>query len=155
SPQAFSSWQLDTYEQIAKAWQTLESEYEDKLAALQYQQVTLGPLGAADPETNRQIERTEIKRSCIALLDNNNATVRGVGNRVAVDLWPQPPTGDILQLPEPILNIAEDIGATVRWFEQAFEWENIGYIFYPYYWGRREEWIARLNLQNSDPLFTN
>jgi len=41
----------------------------------------------------------------------------------------------------------------VRWFEQAFEWEHMRYLFYPYYWGRRSTWVDKLNLKNDDPLF--
>lgn len=168
---ALRKWQLSAYESIVTAWQKLQSDYEDKMAAMQFQKATVGPLGAADPETNRQIERTELKRACIAILDNNNATVRGVN--VAVQNWQasegsQPdPTNPIL--PEPVLPNefvsiltppsvlveAEELGARVRWFEQAFEWDKIGYIFYPYFWGRRSEWLKQLNLKNDDPLFQN
>jgi hypothetical protein len=153
----FAKWQLQAYERIVTRWQKLQADYEDKLATLQFQKGTTGILGAADPETNRQIERTELKRSCIAILDNHNETVRG---NTAVQIWPKaevvigggPPT---LALPEPDLTLAEDLGANVRWFEQAFEWDKIGYVFYPYFWGRRTEWIHRLNLNNDDPLFGN
>jgi len=53
--------------------------------------------------------------------------------------------------------LAEALGRRVRWYEQAFEWENIAYICYPYFWGRRSKWQDGLNLklQYDDPLFLN
>jgi hypothetical protein len=41
----------------------------------------------------------------------------------------------------------------VRFFEQAFEWEQIVYQFYPYFWDRRESWISRMNIRDPDPAF--
>ncbi len=26
--------------------------------------------------------------------------------------------------------------------EQAFEWEHVMYLFYPYFWGRKSKWTA-------------
>ena len=45
-------------------------------------------------------------------------------------------------------------GQTVQFFEQAFEWENLTYLFYPYFWGRQSQWIAKITNYDEDPLFT-
>jgi hypothetical protein len=149
-----NKWRLDTYGKIVSAWQTLQSNYNTQAAAMQLQQGTVGPLGAADPDANRLTERLELKRSCIAIMDNQNETVRGVRN-YGVTIYPppaQPPKPQDPQnpaLPEPILppgtdlagDSTETLGARVRWFEQAFEWENMAYISYPYFWGRRSQWV--------------
>jgi hypothetical protein len=155
-----NKWRLQAYEKIVSAWQKLESDYETKIAGIQLQNPTVGPLGAADPDANRLIERVELKRSCIAIIDNNNSTVRGVGGAVSVQDFPATIPKDTNdpnypQLPEPDLTVTQEIGSRVRWFEQAFEWENMAYILYPYYWGRRSTWIQNLNLKNDDPLFLN
>jgi hypothetical protein len=44
-------------------------------------------------------------------------------------------------------------GKIIQFFEQAFEWENITYLFYPYFWGRYAEWINKLKMSDTDPLF--
>jgi hypothetical protein len=157
---ALAKWQLATYEKIVAAWQRLEADYESKLADFHSQIQSTGPLGGIDPDANRLIERTELKRQCIAIMDNANETVRGVDPGVAVQDSPDPdPKNDNSPykpvLPEPNLAKSQEVGATVRWFEQAFEWENIAYVSYPYFWGRRATWIERLNLKNDDPLFVN
>ncbi|MBB5510631.1 hypothetical protein [Paraburkholderia atlantica] len=152
------AWQFETYEKIVTAWQKLESDYQSALDKLAQEGASSGPLGAADPDSNRANERLELKRSCIAIMDNSNATVGGVTPNVAVadstdadklnpaSIWKP-------VLPEPILGTSESLGAAVRWFEQAFEWENMAYVLYPYFWGRRTTWVDRLNLQVEDPLF--
>jgi hypothetical protein len=45
-------------------------------------------------------------------------------------------------------------GKFEQFFEQAFEWQNITYLFYPYFWGRQSQWIAKINNYDEDPLFT-
>jgi hypothetical protein len=152
---AFEAWQLATYEKIVAAYKNLETAYETALANQQMATQTVGPLGAANPDTNRATERQELKRSCIAIFDNSNATVAG---SEVMQLNPQivaTPDPAQPQLPEPVLATAQSLGARVRWFEQAFEWENIAYVLYPYYWGRRELWLQRFRLGNDDPLFLN
>jgi len=152
---AFEAWQLATYEKIVAAYKNLETAYETALANQQMATQTVGPLGAANPDANRASERQELKRSCIAIFDNSNATVAG---SEVMALNPQivaTPDPSQPQLPEPVLATAQSLGARVRWFEQAFEWENIAYVLYPYYWGRRELWLQRFRLGNDDPLFLN
>jgi len=156
----FARWQLQVYDKIVAAWQKLQSDYEAQMSSLRMQQATVGPLGAAHPSANRLTERIELKRSCIAIMDNANETVRGVAPNVAMQDSPDPNAPDkkspyLPILPEPMLSLAQQLGTAVRWFEQAFEWENIAYVSYPYFWGRRQTWIQRLNLKNDDPLFVN
>jgi hypothetical protein len=155
-----AAWKLRTYEQIVTAWQKLQTNYETALTDYLIQKATIGPLGAADPDVNRLTERIELKRQAIAIIDYNNATVRGVAPNVGVQLYPpiKPKSvsdPDYPQLPETDLKLNQQLGITVRWFEQAFEWENMAYVSYPYFWGRRSSWITGLNLKNNDPLFLN
>ena len=32
----------------------------------------------------------------------------------------------------------------MRFFEQAFEWEHLTYMTYPYFWGRKDQWDERI-----------
>lgn len=45
--------------------------------------------------------------------------------------------------------------AFIKFMEQAFEWENISYFLYPYYWGRKTNWAGLYQSENTDPLFRN
>lgn len=42
----------------------------------------------------------------------------------------------------------------MRFMEEGFEWEQMQYIFYPYYWNRKSEWFDLALLEDPDPLFT-
>jgi len=56
---------------------------------------------------------------------------------------------------------AEAEGSYIQFFEHAFEWPLMTYLFYPYFWGKREAswkdgptWIDKItNIQDVDPLF--
>lgn len=42
----------------------------------------------------------------------------------------------------------------IRFMEEGFEWDQMQYIFYPYYWNRKSEWFDLALLEDPDPLFT-
>jgi len=48
---------------------------------------------------------------------------------------------------------AEAEGAYLQFFEQAFEWHQMTYVFYPYFWARKERWPMIQQLQDQDPLY--
>jgi hypothetical protein len=150
-------WRLQTYEKIVSAYTNLQQTYDAAMAARKMETQTVGPLGSDDTDQNRLIERLELKRSCIAIFDNDNSTV--AGNEALFNYspppgqQPDPPVATNPVLPEPVLDTSQSLGARVRWFEQAFEWENMAYVNYPYFWGRRSRWVSDLNISNVDPLF--
>ena len=159
---AFAAWQMATFDQIVAAWQKQQDDYLAALDAFNQELEAAGeqqePFGGGSPDANRLIERTELKRQCIAIMDNSNATVAGLDGAVvdSTDRFPQEEhSPDKPVLPEPVLALSQTLGATVRWFEQAFEWENVAYVSYPYFWGRRSTWVDRLRLANDDPLFVS
>lgn len=43
------------------------------------------------------------------------------------------------------LNEAAKKARYIQFLEQAFEWENIAYIFYPYFWAHESKWIKLMN----------
>lgn len=43
----------------------------------------------------------------------------------------------------------------IQFLEQAFEWQHIAYIFYPYFWAKENKWLGLMNrLDNTDPHMT-
>jgi hypothetical protein len=147
-----AKWKIQTYEKIAARYQKLYADYQSALAQEQFQQKTL-PLGR-DPDTNRMTERTELKRACIAILSGSD--LQG-NNDVKPGGFPtDPPLPDpTKRFPETNLPAALAHGPFVRFFEDAFEWDKIGYVFYPYFWGRPDTWYDKITLANDDPLFEN
>jgi hypothetical protein len=51
------------------------------------------------------------------------------------------------------LDRANEEGLFIRFFEQAFEWDQMQYVFYPYFWGRKITWPERFTKQDTDPEF--
>jgi hypothetical protein len=44
-------------------------------------------------------------------------------------------------------------GGEGRFFEEAFEWEEMTWITYPYFWGRKSEWTELISFDDPDPVF--
>lgn len=133
-------WKLKTHAAIQQAYMKMLSDYEQKLATLKAQ--TAGIQGH-NPARNRSIEKNELKRSALALL-----TQRAYESFDAIDET-SPGTG------QPDLSTSDSLGKYVRFFEQAFEWEQVMYVFYPYLWGRTSTWQQRLLLDDADPQFAD
>jgi hypothetical protein len=41
-------------------------------------------------------------------------------------------------------------GSFVRFFEQAFEWDQMQFVFYPYFWARKAMWADRFSSDEHD-----
>ena len=141
SAQAVDAWRLETHAAIMQAYLKLLRDYEDELAALQVQ--AANAIQGRNPAENRQVERAELRKHTIATLTAQQFDLFG-----AVSTAPQ-------GFPELDLLEADAEGRYIRFFEQAFEWEQMMYLFYPYYWGRKDNWLARSQLQDVDPQFAD
>jgi hypothetical protein len=56
---------------------------------------------------------------------------------------------------EPSLDPATTAASSpvIQFFEQAFEWSNIVYICYPYFWGAKARWVLNATSASADPVF--
>jgi hypothetical protein len=92
---------------------------------------------------NREIEKAELKKGCLTLLTGQHFDLFDAMRRNVTPFgFPQ------LDLAE-----AEAEGRYIQFFEQAFEWVHMLYVFYPYFWGRKAEWPTLALLDDADPLF--
>ncbi len=136
----FSQWQIDTYNAIMDAYQTLNMEYE---AAQQKESVSgLLSIQGRNPQLNREVEKRELKKFAISLL-----TGQQYESFNAMEKDYQSNT------PQINLNDAAAEGSFVRFFEQAFEWRHMTYMFYPYFWGNKKNWTETVSSKDTDPLF--
>ncbi|HEU4945046.1 MAG TPA: hypothetical protein VFT10_07775, partial [Solirubrobacterales bacterium] len=123
---AYEEWRLKTHATLVSGYRQQLAEYEDKLSryiAAMRNQMALADNYAHDPE----VEQQELKKAFIFLL---------LGEHPAVGLpTPTPaPVPPAAVPPDPAE--VRDWGAAVAFFERAFEWDNLMYSFYPYFWGR-------------------
>lgn len=136
--EAFAKWQHKMYDAIIQAYQLQKSEYDEKIAAAEIQK-GIQILGR-NPLENRRIEREELKKWIIMMLNNSPYLAMN---------------GFDTTYGEPALNVkrACQQGSFIRFFENAFEWNNMTYVFYPYFWGRKAKWVNALHMKDPDPDF--
>ena len=152
-PTTVQAWQLATYEAIITAYQRALANYNEQVAAAQVQ-AGINIVGR-NPEINRKIEATELKKASLRMLTDEYARTRVGGNWRFNELFnAMKPTG-AFGYPEFDVNEALVEGQIIQFFEQAFEWNNLTYRFYPYFWGRKENWRTSALIDDTDPQFAD
>jgi len=136
---AMMKWRLDTHAKLTQAYKARLSEYEEKLAALQMQAGVA--IQGKNPALNMELMRDELKKNCVSILTEQH-----------FDLFDAITTG-LNGLPQIDLNENEAEGPYVRFFEQAFEWEHMTWVTYPYFWGQKSQWDERIAYEDTDPIF--
>lgn len=138
-PETLAEWQLDTFNAIIEAYEDRLAQYESKIAEIEARTLEIS---ADNPKYLRRIENTVLKKNCIAYLIGHLNMGKGFIQGTATT------TTHVK------INATMDkYAATVKFFEQAFEWELMDYMFYPFYWADRTRWQQLYNLDNDDALF--
>lgn len=137
----WANWQLKTHAIIMQGYRRQLAEYEDKLSRyLQSIRVQMALSGNA--ARNDSIQRTELKRMFIHLLVSEHLLSVG---------YPTPVNNAFFFATDP--HYVNKWGAVVAFFERAFEWNNIMYVLYPYFYGRLENWPLMVLRQDVDGQF--
>ena len=120
-----------------EAYREKEAIYEEKLAQIAIQEGV--QILGRNPIENRRIEKDELRKLVIMTLMKDSY--------LNIDSF----YGGA----EPIMNITKSCenGSVIRFFENAFEWNNMTYVCYPYFWGRHARWITALHLTDPDSDF--
>lgn len=132
-------WQLDTFNAIMSAYDDRLQDYKDGLAELRARQ---GILMGDNPAFYRRIENTVLKKNCISYLTGDGYL--GQDHTVGSET-----TNHQVNLTAAM----DKYAASVKFFEQAFEWNLMSYNFYDYFWGNRDRWEELYNTDNDDALF--
>jgi len=145
--EAFAAWQMTTYGAIAQAYFKELGEYQQAAMQAQASQATTYP--GSSPSENAAVISTEIKRALInmLILESPGELVAGTP-MTAADAALGNANANL-----DISGISAD-GPIIRFFEEAFEWDEMQYAFYPYYWHEEQQWLNLALLENPDPLFT-
>ncbi|WP_315766901.1 MULTISPECIES: hypothetical protein [unclassified Bradyrhizobium] len=135
--EAMQKWQLETYNAIWAAYQSAKEAYDRSIANQSANRPQIQLRSDAD---YRNVESIELRRACLELLTDQHfdafGAITNVNGRPTLD------NGE-----------ARKEAPVVEFFEQAFEWPQMTYTFYPYFWGRKDIWEDRLNLNDVDPIF--
>jgi hypothetical protein len=135
------AWQLAVYQAVVTAYQNLQSVYDGQVAAVGVAQAT--SYATRSPDANRVIERDELKKNCIVLLtDQHFADAGAVTHKDTPFGFPEIRVGESMRE-----------GSYLKFVEQCFEWDQLTYVYYPYFWARKQDWLARSVAADVDPLF--
>ncbi len=144
TPAELTRWRVATYRKIRTAYEDRVREHEQRVQELRAEAEARAerqnrlPFGAP-PAANRSTITTELKKHCLSIItaqrfDAFDATRDG-----------KPPWFDFID--------AAAEGAFIRFFEQSFEWDQLQYVCYPYFWSRKSTWVDRFVKQDVDPEF--
>ena len=137
-------WRLATYRRIRAEYDDRVREHQQRVEELRAEAEARAeredrqPFGAP-PAANQRTVETELKKHCLSIVTQQR-----------YDAFDATKDGD-----PPFFEFTEAAaeGAYIRFFEQAFEWDQMQYVFYPYFWSRKSTWIDRFLRQDVDPEF--
>lgn len=140
----FKKWQLDTYQQLKEGSKKQWEEYEIKLREQQQDDNSeVKTKGLTVPfSVRKKMILEELKKHAITLFTNEH----NHDNESSID------TFTINNTVTKIMNLekVKSHGDYIRFFEHSFEWDQLQYVFYPYFWSRQKEWETRLSIDEED-----
>ena len=137
----YTQWKIQIFNAIFDAYKAQLAEYNQAISALEIQSGI--SISGDNPGRNREVEKEELKKSCLELITRQRfSTFNAMVSNHSAEGYPEAHPDE-----------AEAEGKYIRFFENAFEWEQITYIFYPYFWGRKANWTTVKQFDSSDPLF--
>lgn len=144
--EGFQAWQLDVYRAIMNAYLKEKQNFEEKVAAAQIEQSV--KIAGKNPLINRQLIIDELIRGCITLWTGFNFD--GVP-MISQNEGANPPAN----FPRINIDNTLELIPEISFIHQAFDWFNLTFEFYPYFWARKKDWLDIYSLEDKDPLFTD
>ena len=141
SAQAYAAWRQAVYDALFEAWNQWKREWETAQSAAAELQLIAGEGSAAKIE---ELLRNEVKRQVIAWL-LEASPFQGM------DALMPPAAVGTAAWREIDFDRARTSAPIIQFFEQAFEWGNLGYILYPYFWADRSRWDELNDITSANP----
>jgi len=140
--QTLDRWRQDVYEAILAGYESLKLAYDQAVSAAESEASRFELQDLSSTEKGKIID-AELRRSCIDLLTRGTfkdlVSVRQVGDAA----------------PETLPNRASSNGRYIVYFENCFEWDQMVYTFYPYFWSRESQWEGQSLDTDPDELYSN
>ncbi len=137
---AEATWRDITFKAIMDAYKDRVEEYNAQVA------LNAGEDGAKlkfNPAFNRSLEKKELKRVAIELLSKPK------GHEVSLNNYDTEAISKVKRN-----GTFQTHASTVKFFEQAFDWDIMAYTFYPYFYAEEADWKDLFQEQDAaDPLF--
>lgn len=138
---ALQSWQSATFQKIQEAYEIRLADTLEANRRLENQQ-RRGVGDGSNPQINRRREREELMRGCVTAI--NSMLLQGT----YFDAVTVSDGGVVMDVDDALRE-----GQTVRFFQGAFEWDNMTYDLFPYFWGKRERWPEMILASHADAKF--
>ena len=141
-PVSYGQWQSDTHDAILVAYTNQQATYDRAVAEAAVS--NFAAVSGQNPAENQALIRNELKESCIAIMSSQS-----------FDLFDGLELDKVNNIVQVAYQKATAQGSYIQFFEQAFEWENLQYLLYPYYWARKSTWKDRAAFTSLDPDFAD
>jgi hypothetical protein len=135
--EVITKWQLSTWEKLRAGYEVLLRRVDREGEMEAHARAVFGNIAGRAEGQNRLIEQDEFQKWAIKamrLQSYNFNAIEQVGDFQEIS-----PLNADMQSP------------IVKFFEEAFEWKQVSYFLYPYFWARRETWKMRNNISSTDP----
>ncbi|WP_435261023.1 hypothetical protein [Tenacibaculum sp. nBUS_03] len=151
--EAKEEWKSKAYKKIIDAYNLQLQDYNINLKEYEDQ------LKLQKEELKRKEEEKSVKdKGGLA----NRAIEKRELKRIAIDLLTKPfdlSTAESHYINEDYKTVNRSArfqqhNEVIKFFEQAFDWEIMAYTFYPYFYGKKDNWSESLKLEEgNDPIF--
>ncbi len=138
-PETLLKWQQTAFETISAAYWAMKRQHQNEMANADSGRLSIGGDSTA---RNQEVIRDEVKRCVIEMLLGNQFDGRPAVNQE-----------DEHDRPRLNLDTASLVTPQISFLEQAFEWENLSYVFYPYYWADSQKWKDLADIESTDADF--
>lgn len=149
------NWQSEVYDTIIRAWEDMQDEYEKEEEALvEESDEAISNLGSGNPTMNRAIEQRELQRIAIEMLTSPFYDASApYKNRLGADFYEYNKCDGTIPSVKQTQGW-ETYSSHVKFFEQAFDWKLMAYLFYPYYWAKKCDWMELMSIEDvQDTIF--
>jgi hypothetical protein len=132
--ESYQKWQIETFNSLLQGFMRLQSDFEESVASSEGGVVIQG----MNPNINRENELQEVRKLCVeAIARAHLAPIAAIQTSIDGGVHIN-------------FNSADFLSYILQFFEDAFEWENIAYDLYPYFWAGPEHVDLKL-LEDPDP----
>lgn len=140
SPAKLDTWRHSAYAAIRSAYDARLGEWREYQSQVDFEKPDYtARLFGKNPESSRVLARTELQRCVIEVFRNQS---------LDYDLVREGTTAD--PIPRTEFASLSDTAPEILFLSQAFEWSNMTFVLYPYFFGRRNEWPFKLGLADTD-----
>lgn len=136
-------WKRHAFSAIRGAYDARLGEWRDYQSQVDFEKPELSErLLAGNPGANRQLARQELQRSAMEIFRNLSMDFDLLREGSSVHAIPRIDFPSLVEASPEILFLS-----------QAFEWHNMTFVLYPYFFGRRPEWPMKMLLEGVDSDF--